>query len=96
MSRLRTPYSRSISSSFCQAASGFSAGRRTSIAFSITFHCRTLRDAQSRRPYLIEVRQCVDNDGPGGAPGTALACAIVKRRDQGCGQSFLIAGEEMR
>jgi ribonuclease T2 len=63
---------------------------------TLTFHCRTLREAGSRRPYLIEVRQCVDNDGPGGAPGTALACAIVKRRDQGCGQSFLIAGEGLR
>jgi ribonuclease I len=59
---------------------------------TLTFHCRTLRDAPSRRPYLLEVRQCVDNDGPGGAPGTALACALVKRRDQGCGNSFLIAG----
>jgi ribonuclease I len=59
---------------------------------TLTFHCRTLRDASSRRPYLIEVRQCVDNDGPGGAPGTALACATVKRRDQGCGTSFMIAG----
>ena len=57
---------------------------------------RTLRGAQTRRPYLIEVRQCVDNDGPGGAPGTALACAVVKRRDQGCGASFLIAGEDAR
>jgi len=55
-----------------------------------------LRDGGSRRPYLLEVRQCVDNDGPGGAPRTALACAIVKRRDQGCGTSFMIAGEEMR
>jgi len=63
---------------------------------TLTFHCRTLREAGSRRPYLIEVRQCVDNDGPGGAPGTALACAVVKRRDQGCGQSFLIAGAEAR
>jgi len=61
---------------------------------TLTFHCRTLRDAPSRRPYLIEVRQCVDNDGAGGAPGTALACAKVKRRDQGCGESFLIAGGE--
>ena len=63
---------------------------------SLTFHCRTLRDAPSRRPYLIEVRQCVDNDGPGGTPGTTLACAVVKRRDQGCGESFLIAGDAAR
>jgi ribonuclease T2 len=63
---------------------------------TLTFHCRTLREAGSRRPYLIEVRQCVDNDGPGGAPRTALACAIVKRRDQGCGASFMIAGEGLR
>ena len=63
---------------------------------TLTFHCRALRDGGSRRPYLLEVRQCVDNDGPGGAPRTALACAIVKRRDQGCGTSFMIAGEEMR
>jgi ribonuclease I len=59
---------------------------------TLTFHCRTLRGGGSRRPYLIEVRQCVDDDGVGGAPGTALACAVVKRRDQGCGGSFLIAG----
>jgi ribonuclease I len=63
---------------------------------TLTFHCRTLRGSPGGRPYLIEVRQCVDNDGPGGAPGTALACAVVKRRDQGCGSSFLIAGEGMR
>jgi ribonuclease I len=60
---------------------------------TLTFHCRPLKGGASRRPYLIEVRQCVDNDGPGGAPGTPLACAVVKRRDQGCGESFLIAGE---
>jgi ribonuclease I len=59
---------------------------------TLTFHCRTLRNGPGRRPYLIEVRQCVDNDGAGGAPGTPLACAMVKRRDQGCGDSFLIAG----
>jgi ribonuclease T2 len=63
---------------------------------TLTFHCRSLRDGRTRRPSLIEVRQCVDNDGPGGAPGTPLACAMVKRRDQGCGSSFLIAGEEAR
>jgi hypothetical protein len=61
------------------------------LGVSLTFHCRTLRDAQSTRPYLIEVRQCVDNDGPNGAPGTALDCSAVQRRDLGCGSSFLIA-----
>ena len=60
---------------------------------SLTFHCRVLRDARSARPHLIEVRQCVDNDGPNGAPRTLLDCATVKRRDQGCGQHFLIAGK---
>jgi ribonuclease T2 len=59
---------------------------------TLTFHCRTLRDAPSAQPYLIEVRQCVDNDGPAGAPQTLLDCATVKRRDQGCGQQFRIAG----
>jgi hypothetical protein len=43
------------------------------------------------RPYLIEVRQCIDDDGPNGAPGTLLDCATVNRRDQGCGRSFRIA-----
>ena len=59
---------------------------------TLTFHCRTLRDAPSAQPHLIEVRQCVDNDGPKGAPQTPLDCATVKRRDQGCGQHFRIAG----
>ena len=68
-------------------AEAFSPG----LGRTLTFHCRTLRDGPGR-PYLIEIRQCVDNDGPGGAPGTALACAMVKRRDLGCGGSFLIAG----
>jgi ribonuclease T2 len=63
---------------------------------TLTFHCRTLRDARSARPHLIEVRQCVDNDGPKGAPGTAMDCGAVKRRDQGCGQSFLIATRQGR
>jgi ribonuclease I len=63
---------------------------------TLTFHCRTLRGGKSPRPYLIEVRQCVDNDGAGGAPRTALACASVKLRDQGCGSSFMIAGAESR
>jgi ribonuclease I len=67
---------------------------RPGLASSLTFHCRTLRDApeaHSREPYLIEVRQCVDNDGPRGAPRTVLDCATVKRRDQGCGRAFRIA-----
>jgi ribonuclease I len=59
---------------------------------TLTFHCRVLRDADSAQPHLVEVRQCVDNDGPHGAPGTPLDCAAVKRRDQGCGQHFRIAG----
>jgi len=56
---------------------------------TLTFHCRTLRGSDSR-PVLYEVRQCVDNDGPGGTPGTPLDCATVNRRDQGCGASFLV------
>ncbi len=60
------------------------------IGATFTLHCRTLRDYGST-PVLYELRQCVDNDGPGGAPGTLLDCVRVKRRDQGCGKSFLIA-----
>ena len=60
---------------------------------TLTFHCRTLRDAPIRgEPYLLEIRQCVDNDGARGAPGALLDCAAMKRRDQGCGRSFHIAG----
>lgn len=61
---------------------------------TFTLHCRTLRDAPAggrARPYLLELRQCVDNDGPAGAPGKLLDCASVHRRDQGCGASFRIA-----
>ena len=60
---------------------------------TLTFHCRTLRGT-GNVPVLFEVRQCVDNDGPGGAPGTLLDCSTVQRRDQGCGRSFLIAEHE--
>lgn len=62
---------------------------------TLTFHCRTLRDAPRDRrgePFLVEIRQCVDDDGAGGAPNKPLACATVNRRDQGCGKSFHIAG----
>jgi len=65
------------------------------IAETFTLHCRKLRGAppgERERPYLVEIRQCVDNDGPDGAPGTLLDCASVQRRDQGCGAAFNIAG----
>ena len=61
---------------------------------TLVFQCRTLRDApggQRKRPFLVEIRQCVDNDGELGEPGTPLDCATVNRRDQGCGRNFLIA-----
>ncbi len=63
---------------------------RPGIGATFTLHCRTLR-GYGNTPVLYELRQCVDNDGPGGAPGTLLDCVRVKRRDQGCGKSFLIA-----
>jgi ribonuclease T2 len=62
---------------------------------TITFHCRNVRSSDpSKRgkPYLIEIRQCIDNDGNGGSPGTPLACSAVQRRDQGCGSQFWIDG----
>jgi ribonuclease I len=61
---------------------------------TFTLHCRTLRGAPRAlrdRPFLVEIRQCVDNDGPGGAPGTLLDCAKLDRHDQGCGSFFQIA-----
>lgn len=67
---------------------------RSGIGRTFTLHCRTLRDAPAGRrgqPFLVEIRQCVDDDGAGGAPGTPLDCATVNRRDQGCGGSFGIA-----
>ena len=66
---------------------------RPGLGESIVFVCKNLRSAPSerrRRPYLVEVRACVDNDGPNGAPQTLLQCAAVDRRDQGCGGSFVI------
>ena len=64
------------------------------VGATLTFHCRTLRDAPAahrRDAYLIEVRQCVRNNGPGGAPGSAFDCASLNRRDTGCGARFRIA-----
>jgi ribonuclease T2 len=67
---------------------------RPGLGKTFTLQCRTLRaapPAAGGRPFLIEVRQCIDNDGPHGAPGTLLECAAVSRRDQGCGRAFRIA-----
>jgi ribonuclease I len=68
---------------------------RPGLGGHFTLHCRTLRDAPPGlrdRPFLVELRLCVDDDGANGAPGSALECASVRRRDQGCGDSFRIAG----
>jgi ribonuclease T2 len=64
---------------------------RAGLGATFTLHCRGLRGTRRGVPYLIEIRQCIDNDGPNGAPGTLLDCASVDRRDQGCGRSFRIA-----
>jgi ribonuclease T2 len=64
---------------------------RAGLGATFTLHCRGLRGTQRGAPYLMEVRQCIDNDGPNGAPGSLLDCASVDRRDQGCGRSFRIA-----
>jgi ribonuclease I len=60
---------------------------------SLVFVCKNLRrapDEQRRKPYLMEIRVCVENDGPAGAPQSLMQCAAVQRRDQGCGASFQI------
>ncbi len=65
---------------------------RTGLGATLTFHCRTPRAARpGSRPWLNEIRQCLDDDGPGGAPSTPLDCATVDRRDQGCGGRFHVA-----
>jgi len=74
---------------------GYADEFHAGLGATLTFHCRTLRNGGGM-PYLTEVRQCVDNDGPGGAPGTLLDCARVQRRDQGCGGSFRVAGARMQ
>jgi ribonuclease T2 len=63
------------------------------IGDSLVFVCKNLQHApaaQQRRHFLIEVRACLDNAGPDGAPQSLLRCADVQRRDQGCGDSFEI------
>jgi ribonuclease I len=85
---LTTNASREIDAADLRAAANRS---QPGIGRTFTLHCRTLRDAPSGnrdRPYLVEIRQCVDDDGADGAPGTPLDCATVNRRDQGCGGSF--------
>jgi ribonuclease I len=70
---------------------------RPGLGATLVFQCRTLRGApaaQRKRAFVVEVRQCVDDDGVDGAPGTMLDCATVGRRDQGCGGSFLVAGQK--
>jgi ribonuclease I len=72
----------------------FAEQHEPGIGSSLTFHCRTLRNAPAKHrqePYLIEIRQCLENDGPGGAPKSVINCATVNRRDQGCGRYFNIA-----
>jgi ribonuclease I len=75
---------------------------RAGLGATLVFQCRTLRGAAGapasgrRQPVLVEIRQCVDDDGPDGAPGTPIACATVNRRDQGCGARFRIAAEPPR
>jgi ribonuclease I len=77
------------------ALRGAADERAPGLGATLTFHCRTLRDApreQRHEPFLIEIRQCLDNAGGDGGPGRAIACASVNRRDQGCGSTFRIAG----
>ncbi len=66
------------------------------LGVTFTLHCRVPRNAPADRrgaPHLIELRQCIDDDGPAGAPGKLLDCASLGRRDQGCGESFWIVAQ---
>jgi ribonuclease T2 len=68
---------------------------RPGIGATFTLHCHTLRNAPSNlreRAYLVEIRQCFARDPVSGAPGVPLECEKLRRRDQGCGKSFMIAG----
>ncbi len=67
---------------------------RPGMGATLTFHCRTLRNAppaHRQAPYLVEIRQCVNNRN-GGAAEAPADCGRFNRRDQGCGREFRIAG----
>ena len=69
------------------------ASRSPGFARGAVFMCKNLRSADPNkrgRPYLYEVRVCIDDDGPEGRPQTLLDCATVARREQGCGERFWI------
>jgi ribonuclease T2 len=75
---------------------GYAERKQAGIGVTLTFHCRTLRDAPAehrQQAYLIEIRQCLEDDGANGAPATPISCAQVNRRDQGCGKQFRVAAE---
>lgn len=60
---------------------------------SMVFVCKNLPNLppDRRRPaHLAELRLCLSADGADGAPGQLLNCANMRRRDQGCGDRFLI------
>lgn len=91
---LRAAVGRSVQATALRAAI---RERDAPLADSVVFVCKNLRTAdpgRRQRPYLMSVRLCVDNDGPGGRPNNLLVCAGVERRDQGCGNSFYIDGIE--
>lgn len=77
----------------------FANTRLAGFGDSLTFHCRTLRDAppeHRREPYLVEIRQCLGKDGASGSPLPLRYCEDFHRIDQGCGSRFRIAEPERR
>ncbi len=100
--RLAERVNKSLVSTLRSAAGGSTSGAalRASLAStdpeladSMVFVCKNLRSVAPqyrRRPYLVSVRLCVDNDGPNGRPASLLNCTAVQRRDQGCGRSFFV------
>ena len=59
---------------------------------TLTFHCRVLRDASSAAAASHRSAPVRGQRRAGWRARTPLDCAAVKRRDQGCGQHFRIAG----